>query len=131
MQIRNFNSTTPSKLPVRSNQSQGPGPGPQDRSSINWDRVGNSAILVGSSVIPVIGAGTNAMSAWATAWDDSSRNGSGIRPAIGLGGAVANVAGTLVGAYGLLSGNHTASMVGLGLLGASGVASATMVALTP
>lgn len=70
------------------------------------------------------------MAAWATSWDDGDRNGSGVRPALCMGGAVANLAGTAVEAYGLVTGSHTATMVGLALLGTSGLAAGTTCALT-
>lgn len=104
---------------------------PADSVTFGSDRLKNSLIIVGSGFVPVLGAGTNMMSAWATAWDDASREKSGVRPGLGIGGALANVAGTVTGAYGLISGNSTATNVGLGLLGVSGLTSAAMVALTP
>lgn len=94
------------------------------------DKVKNTLLFGALGAVPVMGAGSNAMAAWATGWDDASKNGSGVRSMIGLGGAVANVAGTVTGVVGLFTGSETARMVGLGLLGASGVAGASMAALS-
>ena len=52
-------------------------------------------------------------------------------PLVGLAGAAANLAGTVTGAVGLITGNRTATLVGAGLLGASGLAGGIMVANAP
>jgi hypothetical protein len=82
----------------------------------------NAAFFGGLGVVPLVGAGTNGMAAWATAWDDASRENSSGRPGIGLAGAAANLAGTVTTTVGLIIGSDTTKMVGLGLLGVSGLA---------
>ncbi len=131
MQIQSFKPHIPTNLPVQAKEApDSPPPAPEDKVSWSETRTGLNTIFIGSSLLPVIGAGTNVMAAWASAWNDADGNGSGVRPAIGLGGALANLAGTGVGLYGVFSGNHAASMAGLGLLGTSGLAAATVCLLT-
>jgi hypothetical protein len=86
----------------------------------------NAAFFGGLGVVPLVGAGTNGMAAWATAWDDASRENSSGRPTIGLVGAAANLAGTVTTTVGLFTGSDTTKMVGLGLLGVSGLAGAAL-----
>lgn len=127
---------TPSRPVVRAfSQNSGmegnASPAPtSDSVTLGSSEFGNKAIIVGCGFVPVLGAATNLMTAWATAWSDGDGNKSTGRPTIGLAGAVANLAGTAVGAYGLIAGNSTATNVGLGLIAGSGVAAGAVVALT-
>lgn len=130
MKVQTNNPTPLKKLPLKSPENS-PEPSPTPKDSFVSSHLRNSAIITGCGFVPVVGAATNLMSAWATAWDDGDRNRSSMRPAIGLVGAAANVAGTFVGSVGLLTGSATAKIVGLSLLGASGAAAGAMVALTP
>lgn len=77
-------------------------------------------------VVPILGAGTNLFGAFGSAWKDSDAGRTTNTPAVGLAGAAANVAGTVTGVVGLLTGNHTALSVGAGLLGVSGLAGSYM-----
>ncbi len=103
---------------------------PSESVTLSSGEFRNKAIIVGCGFVPVVGAATNLMSAWATAWTDGDSSKNSGRPAIGLAGTVANLAGTVVGAYGLIAGNSTATNVGLGLLAGSGLAAGAVVALT-
>lgn len=132
MQINTFNPTPTRKLgQAKANLD---GPGNQEEPKETFRRGGgefkNSAVITGCGFIPVVGAATNLMAAWGTAWHDGDANKNSGRPAIALAGTAANLVGTVVEGYGLITGSHTAKMVGLALLGTSGVAAGTVCLMT-
>lgn len=116
MQISNsLNRTNPyqgaPKLAQKPEQA-----GSSDSVTLGYNGAKEIALGAFAGAVPVVGAGVNfvAMIGAGVNRKDNLAMGN-------LAGAGANVAGTLSLAGGLLLGNSTATYVGLGLLGASGV----------
>lgn len=133
MKISNFNPTPNAKLPGQTQVAQDAPEGnepPKESYSPGNSEFKNNAIITGCGFVPLLGAATNLMAGWATAWHDGDAGKNSGRPTVALGGALANLAGTAIGTYGLFSGSQTARMTGMALIGVSGLAAGAVCMMT-
>lgn len=103
-----------------------------DSVSFDSDNIKQGLLFAGIGslgFVPVVGAGVNGFTAVASAAVTGKRA-FPFGAVIASGGTLSNLAGSAVGAYGLMTGNSSATNIGMSLLGLSGLATFSAMALT-